>query len=403
MYEALIKTMLNHRLITSYTTPKQFIQEAIQFLLKHAKNKKVFCALSGGIDSSATYLLLERAKIDAIPVFIDHGFMRIIRGVEEREYIKKLFPHVIIIDIREEFLQKIYGEEDAEKKRMLFKDAYSQVISRVIKEEKCDLLADGTILPDIEESFGVEIQDLKETMSLREEKELMDAHKDGFVKSQHNLAIEYDVEATIQPVASLTKDQIRELLEYLEMPPELVYRKAFPGPALAARIIGSISKKNLSIEKKVHDIVESSIEDFYKEKYEKPMIINENGEQEPFQVFAAISENIMGMKVTGIIDGKRAYEYPLVIKGRWDYESLTNLASTIKGYARLLYELHFEPNGTYDIVIRSINSIDARSATVTNLPLKMLEKIQLKIREIAKIRSIYYDITPKPPATIEYV
>ena len=86
--------MLNHRLVDPPREPKRFVQAAIDFLLRHAKNKKVFCALSGGIDSSTVYLLLKEAKIETIPVFIDHGLMRIIRGVEEREHIKKLFPDV---------------------------------------------------------------------------------------------------------------------------------------------------------------------------------------------------------------------------------------------------------------------------------------------------------------------
>ena len=90
--------MLNHRLINPPRDPKKFVKEAIKFLNKHAKGKKVFCALSGGIDSSTAYLLLKKAKIDTIPVFIDHGLMRVIRGVEEREYIKKLFPDIIILD-----------------------------------------------------------------------------------------------------------------------------------------------------------------------------------------------------------------------------------------------------------------------------------------------------------------
>jgi GMP synthase (glutamine-hydrolysing) len=395
--------MLNHRLITSFKNPEQFINEAITFLKKHAKDKKVFCALSGGIDSSSTYLLLKKANIETIPVFIDHGLMRIIRGKEEREYIKELFPKVKIIDIREEFLPRIYGEEDAEKKRMLFKDAYSQIISGVIDKETCDLLADGTILPDIEESFGVEINDLKETMSLREEQELMEKHKEGFIKSQHNLAIEYDVEATIQPVASLTKDEIRELLNYLDMPQELVYRKAFPGPALAARIIGAVTKENLLIEKKVHDIVESSIEDYYIKKYGKSMTINNSGEQEPFQVFAAISEEILDNKVTGMIEGKRSYEYPLAIRGKWDYDKLITLASTLKGFSRLLYELKTSVNGTFDTVIRCINSKDARTANVTRLPIKFLREVASKLLDLQIIKSVYYDITPKPPGTIEYV
>ncbi|MBY8984944.1 MAG: hypothetical protein KGD65_07755 [Candidatus Lokiarchaeota archaeon] len=395
--------MLNHRLINPPKEPKKFVKAAVKFLHRHAKDKKVFCALSGGIDSSATYVLLKEAKINMIPVFIDHGLMRIIKGIEERDYIKKLFPDVRIIDIRSEFLPKIYGEGDAENKRKLFKSAYSQIISKVIKEENCDLLADGTILPDIEESFGVKITDLKETMSVKEERELLKKHSEGFVKSQHNLDIEYDVEATIQPVASLIKDEVRKVLDHLNMPQELVYRKAFPGPALSARIIGPVTKENLEFEKKVHDIVESQVEDYYREKYGRTMIINDDGEQEPFQVFAAVSEDILNKEVTGLVNGRRTYELPLVEKGGWDYNKLVRKASTIEGFARIMFELGTQASGQYDVVIRSINSKDARTATVTNLPVKLLENLKQTLLGIPKTKTVYFDVTPKPPATIEYV
>ena len=395
--------MLNHRLLNPPRKPKKFVKAAIQFLQKHAKNKKVFCALSGGIDSSVTYLLLKEAKIKTIPVFIDHGLMRIIRGLEERDYIKKLFPNLRIIDIRNEFLPKVYGEGDAEEKRKLFKAAYSEIISKIIREENCDLLADGTILPDIEESFGVKITDLKETMSLEEEKELLEKHIDGFVKSQHNVEIEYDVEATIQPVASLTKYEVRNILEYFKMPQELIYRKAFPGPALSARIIGPVTEENLTFEKEVHDLIESSVEDFYSEKYGKAMIINNDGEQEPFQVFAAISEEVLNKKVTGLVNGKRIYEVPLCEKGDWDYAKLIKKASELKGYARLLFELGSNPEGKFDVIIRSINSKDARTATVTNLPINLLRELTQKLLDFSETNNIYFDVTPKPPATIEYV
>lgn len=395
--------MLNHRLINPSREPKKFVKAAIKFLQKHARNKKVFCALSGGIDSSLTFLLLKEANINTIPVFIDHGLMRIIRGIEEREYIKKLFPEVIIIDIRSEFLPKIYGEGDAEEKRKLFKAAYSHIISKIIREEDCDLLADGTILPDIEESFGVKITDLKETMSLEEEKDLLKKHIDGFIKSQHNVEIEYDVEATIQPVASLTKHEVRNILQYFKMPQELIYRKAFPGPALSARIIGPVTQENLIFEKAVHDLIESSVEDFYKEKYGKAMIINNNGEQEPFQVFAAISEDVLNKKVTGLVNGKRIYEVPLCEKGDWDYIKLIEKASELKGYTRILYELGSNPDGKFDVIIRSINSKDARTATVTNLPINLLRDLTKKLLHFSKTKNVYFDVTPKPPATIEYV
>lgn len=395
--------MLNHRLIDPPREPHKFVKTAIDFLQKYAKNKKVFCALSGGIDSSTVYLLLKEAKIDTIPVFIDHGLMRIIRGMEEREQIKKLFPDVKIIDIRNQFLPKIYGEEDAENKRKLFKEAYSTIISKVIKEENCDLLADGTILPDIEESFGIKLSDIKETMSVKEERKLLKKNINGFVKSQHNLDIEYDVEATIQPVASLTKDEIRKILEYFKMPYELIYRKAFPGPALAARIIGPVTEENLTFEKEVHDLVESTVEDYYKETHGKVMIINSEGHQEPFQVFAAIGENVQNKKVTGLLDGKRTYELPLCEKGDWNFLELIKKASNVKGYARLLFELGDTSDGKYDVIIRSINSRDARTAAVTNLPFELLTDLKEKVLKIAGTKRVYFDLTPKPPATIEYV
>lgn len=395
--------MLNHRLINAPKEPEEFVKVAIKFLKKHAENKKVFCALSGGIDSSTTYLLLKKANLPVIPVFIDHGLMRIINGVEEREVIKKFFPEIVIIDIRDEFLPKIYGEEDAEKKRQLFKDAYSSTISKFVEDNNCNILADGTILPDIEESFGVKISDLKETMSLGEELAMKDQHKQGFIKSQHNLEIEYKVEATIQPVASLTKEDIRNILKYLKMPEDLIYRKAFPGPALAARIIGPITPDNLNFEKKIHDIVESCINSHYEDLYGKAMIINEQGEQEPFQGFAAIGEDILLRKVTGMVEGKRTYEIPLLVKGEWNFKKLTSFATHLQGYARLLYELHENNNGIYDVIIRSVNSIDARKASVTELPIHLLEEIKLKLLELSDTKNIYFDITPKPPATIEYV
>jgi GMP synthase (glutamine-hydrolysing) len=240
-------------------------------------------------------------------------------------------------------------------------------------------------------------------MSLEEELNLKEKYSHGFIKSQHNLEIEYDVESTIQPVASLTKADVRKILKSFGMPKELIYRKAFPGPALAARIIGPVNPENLNFEKKVHDIVENCINTYYEDKYGKAMIINTNGEQEPFQAFAAIGEDILLKKVTGMTEGRRTYEIPLSIKGEWDFKKLTHFASHLQGYARLLYELHESNKGIYDIIIRSVNSIDARTASVTNLPIHLLEEIKLKLLEMRDTKNIYFDITAKPPATIEYV
>jgi len=134
------------------------------------------------------------------------------------------------------------------------------------------------------------------------------------------------------------------------------------------------------------------------------MIINDKGEQEPFQVFAATSsENILTREVTGLVDGKRTYMAPLCEKGEWDFEKLTAKASKLTDHARVFFELGGNKEGKYDVVIRSINSIDARTASVTNLPFDLISELKEKLLKIPETKNIYIDVTPKPPATIEYV
>ncbi|NHJ49997.1 MAG: hypothetical protein FK733_19550 [Asgard group archaeon] len=396
--------MKNHRFITTYSDAESFVNSAIEFIKKHVGDKKVFMALSGGIDSSAAYLLLKKAQVNVLPVFIDHGLMRIIRGKEEKEHIMRMFPDVKIVNIREDFLPQIFGEGDAEEKRKLFKEAYSSTFNVIIKSEKCDLLADGTILPDIEESFGVKIDQINETMTFDEEVALREAQKGhGFVKSQHNVEITYDIEATVQPVASLTKNQIRDVLKYLGMPDEIVFRKAFPGPALAARIVGPIDEEKLAFQKKVHDLVESFVDDYYIEKHGKSMIINDKGQQEPFQAFAATFVDAASAEVTGLVDGKRTYDVAKCISGKYDYKSLIEQGKNLTKHTRLFFELGGTDDGKFDVVIRAINSIDARTASVTNLPHDLLVKIKDKLLEIKEVKKVYFDVTEKPPSTIEYV
>ena len=133
------------------------------------------------------------------------------------------------------------------------------------------------------------------------------------------------------------------------------------------------------------------------------MIINRDGEQEPFQVFAAISEKVLNKKVTGLVSGKRIYELPLCEKGDWDYKKLIEKASKLEVYARILYELGSNPEGKYDVLIRSINSKDARTAKVTELPIDLLKALAQKLLSFTHTKTVYFDVTPKPPATIEYV
>jgi GMP synthase (glutamine-hydrolysing) len=137
--------------------------------------------------------------------------------------------------------------------------------------------------------------------------------------------------------------------------------------------------------------------------HKKPLIINAAGEQEPFQAFAAISDDVTTKKVTGLVNGARTYELPAIEKGKLDLDALVAKATKLKGKARLFFELAARDKGTYDIVIRSINSKDARTASVTKLPVAVIEDLKEKILKIPAVKRVYLDVTPKPPATIEYV
>ncbi|HUX99914.1 MAG TPA: hypothetical protein VMV49_10190, partial [Candidatus Deferrimicrobium sp.] len=117
----------------------------------------------------------------------------------------------------------------------------------------------------------------------------------------------------------------------------------------------------------------------------------------------ATIEDVINTKVTGLVDGKRTYEIPLCIKGKWDYDRLTGLAPAIKEFARVFFELGAKPDGKYDVVIRSINSIDARTASVTNLSTDLLYHLKDLLLTIPLTKTVFFDVTPKPPATIEYV
>ena len=120
-------------------------------------------------------------------------------------------------------------------------------------------------------------------------------------------------------------------------------------------------------------------------------------------MFAAISEDILDKKVTGLVNAQRTYDFPLAVYGKWNYESLNEIASKFTGYTRMFYEIKDCKKGVYDVVIRSVNSIDARTASVTDLPFDLITSIAEILSKIPETKRIYFDMTPKPPGTIEYV
>jgi GMP synthase (glutamine-hydrolysing) len=308
---------------------KKFVEEQITSIKQTVGNAKAITALSGGVDSSVTTVLGHRALGSRLKtVFIDSALMR--EGEPQRvvKTFAKMNVPVELVDAQEEFLSAIAGLTDPEEKRQAITDTfYSKVFSELVKKSGAKFLFHGTILTDIEETVAG-------------------------IKRQHNILAQLGIDteksygyALIEPLKTLRKDGVREVAKFLNLPAEITQRIPFPGPALATRIVGEVTRERLATVRKATAIVEEELADV-----------------KAFQYFAVLLND----RATGIRNNKR--EFGQII------------------------------------VIRCVESTDARIAAITELPWSKLHRICDRIiTEIPDVNRCLYDLTPKPPATIEYI
>jgi GMP synthase (glutamine-hydrolysing) len=309
--------------------PEKFIAEKVADIKTAVGDGIAINALSGGVDSSTVTLLGHRALGDRLKtVFIENGLMR--QG--EAKQVASLFEPfgitVEIVDAKEVFFSALEGVSDPEEKREAITQAfYKNVFGRIVKESGARSLLQGTILTDVDETVAG-------------------------IKRQHNVFAQLgiDPEATfgyriVEPLIQLRKDGVRNVGRALGLPPELFDRIPFPGPALAARVIGAVTAERIETARKATAVVESLL----------------NG-QNAFQYMAILHED----RVTGMRDGKRDFGQQIEVRC-WD-------------------------------------SVDARVATPTRVSFDLLEKLATEIIEkVPGIVSVTYNIAPKPPSTIEAV
>jgi GMP synthase (glutamine-hydrolysing) len=308
---------------------EKFIEEQIADIKQTVGDSKAINALSGGVDSSLVTVLGHRAIGEKLrTVFIDSALMR--EG--EPQGVVKTFADmdipVELVDAQEEFLSALSGLTDPEEKRQAVTDTfYSKVFSRLVTESGAKFLLHGTILTDIEETVAG-------------------------IKRQHNILTQIGINteeaygySVLEPLKTLRKDDVREVAKSLELPVEISQRIPFPGPALATRIVGEVTRERLDTVRRATSIVEEELAD-----------------SGAFQYMAVLLND----RATGIRNNKR--EFGQII------------------------------------VVRCIESTDARTATATELPWDKLNLICRRITtEIEDVNRCLYDLTPKPPATIEYI
>jgi GMP synthase (glutamine-hydrolysing) len=300
---------------------EKFISQSIMEIKTAAGHDKVVMALSGGVDSSVCAALAAKAIGDnLIPIYIDTGLMR--KGETER--IRTIFGniHLQIVDAGEEFFASLKGVTDPEAKRKAIGERFIRVFEREARKQGARCLLQGTIYPDRIES-------------------------EGGIKSHHNVGgmpLEMEFTKVIEPIRDLYKDEVREVAGALGLPKEIQHRMPFPGPGLAVRVLGEVTRDKVAVIREANAIVEDELVEKYR----------------PWQCFAA----------------------------------LLGLGTGVKGDNRI--------HG-WIIAVRAVNSRDGMTADPLDIPFDHLMRIGSRITaDIPSVARVVYDISAKPPATIEY-
>ncbi len=309
-----------------------FIAESIASIKEKVGDKKVLCALSGGVDSAVAAVLVHKAVGDQLVcVYVDNGLMR--KGESEEileTFQNKMKMNLIFAQAEKRFLHKLAGVSDPEDKRKIIGTEFI----RVFEEEKNKLgeieyLVQGTIYSDVIESGTKTTQN---------------------IKSHHNVGgLPEDMDfKLIEPLRLLFKDEVRLVGELLGIPEGIVWRQPFPGPGLGVRILGEVSKEKADILREADAIVREEIK-------------RAGLERSIWQSFAVL----LPVKSVGVKNEARTYAYP--------------------------------------VILRAVISEDAMVADIAKLPYELLDIIAQRIvGEVEGINRVAYDITPKPPGTIEW-
>lgn len=388
-------------MLASEFNAEEFIENQIENLRKEVKGGKALVAVSGGVDSTTCAALAYKAvKENLVCILIDTGFMR----VNEPEWVKKTLSKpplnlpVQIIKAEENFMKSLIGVKDAEEKRRIFREEFYKVLSSTAKKENCKFLIQGTIAPDWIETKGG-------------------------IKTQHNVLTQIGIKTeekygftVLEPLVNLYKDQVRVVAKALNIPKEISERQPFPGPGLMVRCVGEVKKEKLRELKKATEIVEEKLMDEGIQQYFAAVLDEEFIEN---QFFPELSLNyaakIFKNLATGVKGDERAYGKIIGIKVEeefrrkiWsDFEKLIFLQSKIisekKDFTRVLYLIDEKNEGKYAVSIRAIKTRDYMTADVAQIDWETIRDITREILfKCSEVKEVYYDVTPKPPATIEY-
>ncbi|OIO21845.1 GMP synthase [Candidatus Micrarchaeota archaeon CG11_big_fil_rev_8_21_14_0_20_47_5] len=313
-------------------SPKKFIDSAVLHIRTTVGKEKAIIAVSGGVDSMAAAAIAHLAIPKQLTcVFVDTGLMRKNEAKTVSAAAEKVGISLKVIDASDTFFSSLAGITDPEEKRKAIGRLFIETFEKAAKKEGVSFLIQGTIAPDWIESGGGSRDKIKSH------------HNVGGLPEKMHLKL-------CEPMRDLYKHEVRMVARELDLPEEISERQPFPGPGLAVRIVGEITRKKAEIVRGACAIAEEEIEKAAKEgKIEKP-----------WQYFAAL----LPTKTVGVRGDERAYQYI--------------------------------------VVVRAVRSLDGMTVNFSHLPPELLQKISTRItNEIREVGRVLYDITNKPPATVE--